>query len=430
MNRLILSIRSWLNKFARTGLDDTIPEEEAKIVMIHNYLCIISTFLLSPFPVIFWVLGLKEGFFLCAIGIVTIIQTYAMNYYKLFFASRIINLCIGILMFLLGTVFYGLNAGFIYGLMALLVLPILYFKSWMMRGITYGVLLLETLVVWAIFHASVPVFGEPSEALLLNLIFFFFCTILVISYFLGADWINRSYEENNKQLVDRLTVRNEELKNFSYTTSHDLKQPLRTILNFVKLFKRKKQDRLDQEEQMFLKFIEEASIRLNNLIEALLEHSVLGQQERFESFESDDLVSEVISDLNYLVEKSGTVISVGKLPQIHANRQEIGTVFQNLISNAIKFKKTASVPEIEIKSEPDPKFWKFVVKDNGIGIDQEIQGKIFQIFQKGHVNKNIKGTGIGLANCKKIVKLHDGNIWVDSTPNEGSTFYFTIKKNP
>ena len=430
MNRLFSSIRNWLNKFARTGLDSTIPEEEAKIVMIHNYLCVTSTLLLSPFPVIFWVLDLKEGFYLCAIGMVTIIQAYTMNYLQLFLASRIINLSIGVLMFLLGIVFYGFNAGFIYGLMALLVLPILYFKSWAMRGITYGVLMLETLIMCVLFYHNAPIYGEPSEAILLNLVFFFSCTILVISYFLGADWINRSYEENNKQLVQRLTTRNEELKNFSYSTSHDLKQPLRTILNFVTLFKKKKGDRLDEDERTFLNFIEEASIRLNSLIDALLEHSVLGQKELLESFESNDLVKEVISDLNYLVEKSNTTITIGKLPRIQANRQEVGAVFQNLISNAIKFRKPNLFPNIHIEAEVDPKFWKFLVRDNGQGIDKEIQDKIFQIFQKGHVNKNIKGTGIGLANCKKIVKLHDGNIWVESTPNEGSTFYFTIKKNP
>ncbi len=312
--------------------------------------------------------------------------------------------------------------------MAILVLPILYFRSISHRFIVYLLLLAELSVVWIIFRERIPIYYSPEGKVWLHGFLFFFCLILISTYFLSFDWISKTYEEKNRQLVLQLTQRNEELKNFSYSTSHDLKQPLRTILNFVNLFKLKKGERLDDEGLTYLNFIEEASSRLDHLIDALLKHSVLGQSEKPETFDCNVLIKEVLIDLDTMIKENNAQFSISSLPLITANRTEIAAVFQNLISNAIKFKKAGQPPFITIKALENNEFWQFKVQDNGIGIPEKLQEKIFQIFQKGHTNKDIEGSGIGLANCRKIIKLHAGDLWVESKANAGSTFFFTLKK--
>ena len=335
---------------------------------------------------------------------------------------------LGINSFILGIVFFGFDSGFQYGVLAIFVLPILYLKKPKDRLICYSIILVEMIITYVWFGHRIPVFYAPTEKLTLSLFLFLGSTGLVIAYFISSDWVNRTYEEKNLDLVKKLVVRNEELENFSYSTSHDLKQPLRTILNFVSLFKNKKAHRLDKEEQVFLNFIEESGLRLDALIDALLEHSVLGQSENLETFKSEHLVQEVIEDLHYMITENRASVEIGKLPSITANRQEIGTVFQNLISNAIKFKRPEQPPIIKVSATPNASHWTFKVEDNGAGIDEQVLEKIFLIFQRGHTNKHIQGTGIGLANCRKIVKMHYGEIWAENNPTFGSTFYFTLKR--
>lgn len=423
-----MPVKRLIHFLKNVGITDSLDEEEAKIVLFHNILALISIVLVLPFPFVFIWLNIYEGLYLCLVAGVLLFLAFFLNYIQAYVLSRLMKIFLAYNMFFLGVLFFGYNAGFLYGMMVSLVTPIMYVKYWRNRLIIYSLLIFESLLVLFFFNDAIPLFYEPENQYILNGILFLLTSLLLVSYFLCLDWINELFEEKNKILVEKITQRNEELKNFSYSTSHDLKQPLRTILNFIHLFTTRKQKNLDEEGLTFLNFVKDAAERLNSLIDALLQHSILGQSGEFEMVDCNLLVGEVIRDLNMMVQEHEAELRVGHLPVIMANRQEIGTVFQNLISNAIKFKKTNSIPRIEIEAKPNNQFWQFSVKDNGVGIDLGSQEKIFQIFQRGHVSKDIPGTGIGLANCKKIIKLHSGDIWVDSSPGEGAAFYFTIKR--
>ena len=418
----------FIKKCIYLGIDDSIPEDEVRGILIFNTLVFISIFLLAPFPAIFYFLKMPEGYILCYYGAFCLSISLILNYLQLFWFSKMINLTVAFHLFLMGIVFYGYYAGFQYGLLMLIGLPIIYFGKTSERLLIYSIMLGGGGLFMVIVHHQIPWFQITGYQFEFNLYLGLSCTILLIAYFLSFDWINRTYEQKNKVLLNQLTIRNEELQNFSYSTSHDLKQPLRTILNFIHLFNKKKGNRLDKEEETYLHFIEEAATRQNKLIDALLQHSVLGQTKKFESIDCRNLLDEVLMDLDVMISESNAQVKLGRLPKIVANRQEIGALFQNLITNAIKFRKENVDPQIEILANTQHHFWEFSVKDNGVGIPANLQKKIFQIFQKGHMNAKTKGMGIGLANCKKIVKLHSGEIWVDSIPNEGSTFSFTIKK--
>ena len=136
-----------------------------------------------------------------------------------------------------------------------------------------------------------------------------------------------------------------------------------------------------------------------------------------------------LHDLTNNIERSNAKVTFGELPQLYASGLHLRILFQNLIANALKFHKPGIPPEIHISAEQNKTHWLFCVSDNGIGMDNKYQDKIFTIFQRLHTKDAYEGTGIGLAHCKKIVQLHDGKIWFDSKPGEGTKFYFTISKN-
>ena len=410
------------------GIDERLSDDEVKKIKIHNQLSFVSASLLSIFPVLFLVLQMYEGMILCLFGSIPVILPYVLNYYRQFELSRLLSIIFGYNVFLIGIVFFGYDCGFAYGIFAVLVLPILYFHQTKYRLLIYIFLALETILILCFLHHHIPFFYEPEQKDLLNSILFVACAALVVSYFISADSTNNFYEKQNIQLVNKLTQRNEELKHLSYSTSHDLRQPLSTILNFVSLFNKKKSAHLDEEGKIFLNYIEKASTKLDHLIEGMLQHSLLGQSEATSNFDSNQLLEEIILELKDLIEKHYAIISIERLPILFGNPEEIKGVFRSLIRNAIKFRRADVAPIIHVHVKKTANYWLFSVVDNGIGIEEDLHHKIFQIFQKGHSNTSIKGEGIGLANCKKVIELHGGKIWVESTINKGSTFYFTLKE--
>jgi len=230
----------------------------------------------------------------------------------------------------------------------------------------------------------------------------------------------------SSKYVKKLEDKNKELEQFSYIASHDLQEPLRTITSFSDLLYSEYNDKLDDQAKQIFTFIKQATGRMSSLIKNLLDYSRIGQKEKFIDVDTNLILGTISIDLNSLIKNSNTIIKYKKLPIIEASPTEFRLLFQNLISNAIKFSKKGIDPIIEIKAKTMEHGWEFSVKDNGIGIPQEFQEKIFAIFQRLHLREEYEGTGIGLAHCRKIVHLHGGEIWVKSKPNEGSTFYFTI----
>lgn len=232
-----------------------------------------------------------------------------------------------------------------------------------------------------------------------------------------------------KYQVKVLEEKNKELEQIAYITSHDLQEPLKTLTNFTHLFTRQYKDQLDEQAQLYLKYIGEASKRMSLLIKHLLDYSRLGKVEDLEQVDCEKLIIDTLFDLQVLVETKKASIHYSNLPTIKGYSTQLRLVFQNLINNGIKFHKKDERPIININVRKINSNWEFSVKDNGIGIDPVFFNKIFLIFNRLHTENEYKGTGIGLAQCKKIIELHKGNIWVESTPNEGTCVYFTIPCN-
>ena len=167
---------------------------------------------------------------------------------------------------------------------------------------------------------------------------------------------------------------------------------------------------------------------MSALIHDLLEYSRLGQKAEMSEVDSAEVLKNTLQNIESLIHESGAEIDVGALPRLRANESMLLLLFQNLICNAIKFQKKDVKPRIRIRATEEGSFWKFSFEDNGIGIEEEQAEKIFIIFQRLHSRAEYEGTGIGLAQCRKIVELHGGRIWIESKPGEGTTFFFTMKK--
>jgi len=227
---------------------------------------------------------------------------------------------------------------------------------------------------------------------------------------------------------NQLRSKNKELEQFLYIASHDLQEPIRTISNFNALLERKYSTGFDEDGRKILGFISQACNHMVELIKGLLEYGRIGQGKTVSNIDCNEILDAIKNDLSVAISDSNATISSEILPILKGYKVELRLLFQNLVSNAIKFRKTDQAPVIHISAEDNYKYWEFSIKDNGIGIDPKYKDKIFQIFQRLHLASEYSGSGIGLAHCAKIVELHGGKIWVDSIPGEGSTFHFTISK--
>lgn len=240
------------------------------------------------------------------------------------------------------------------------------------------------------------------------------------------DITERKIQENIIKKQIELEIRNKELEQFAYLASHDLQEPLRTVSNYVKVFEEDYLPMLDSTAKKYLTSVNNATTRMSVLIKSLLEFSQLGRNKNLVEVDCKKMITTVVEDLADMIKNSGAVISISEMPKLFVYETEMRQLFQNLITNAIKFRKKDTVPKINIRSERINNKWQFTVSDNGIGVDKAHFVKLFEIFQRLHTNEEYEGSGIGLANCKKIVQLHEGEIWVESTLGEGASFIFTI----
>jgi PAS domain S-box-containing protein len=237
-------------------------------------------------------------------------------------------------------------------------------------------------------------------------------------------------ELNNrlKKRADELVDSNVELERFAYVASHDLQEPLRMITSFLQLFRKRYEGRIDETADQYIHFAVDGAERMKTLIMDLLEYSRVGSNaEVFQEINISELLV-ALKDVFYKTcEEIGATIHIGEMPVVKANKTQLFQLFQNLVSNALKYHGD-QVPEISIHYEENDNEYIFEVKDNGIGIDPSFHEKIFVIFQRLHSRTEYSGTGIGLAICKKIVERHGGKIWVSSELGKGSSFFFSISK--
>ena len=240
---------------------------------------------------------------------------------------------------------------------------------------------------------------------------------------------NETLRTKNEQIKfqnEQLANSNKELKQFAYIASHDLKEPLRMIGAYTSLLQRRYSKKLDEGAQEFMGFITDATRRMNNLLDDLLTYSKVGTQElQKEPVKMCEVVEASLANLQLKIKQKHAKVNLSDLPEVEVSRIQMGQLYQNLISNAIKFSDKDS-PEIWIDAEKNGKAYIFSVRDNGIGIAAEHKERIFEMFSRLHTRQEYEGTGIGLATCKKIVEQHSGRIWVESEKDKGSTFYFSI----
>ena len=219
---------------------------------------------------------------------------------------------------------------------------------------------------------------------------------------------------------------NEELGQFAYAASHDLQEPLRTVTSYVQLLQRRYAQTLEAPASDLLSEIVQGTRRMQELVRDLLAYSqAQGSHLVLRPADSKQVLQNVLANLRSAVDESGAVIEYEELPVLHVDAGRLAQVFQNLIGNAIKYRRSVEVPYIRISAREGEGEWVFSVVDNGMGFTSADAAKIFGVFKRLH-GPNIPGTGIGLAICKKIVEAHEGRIWAESTPGVGSTFSFSI----
>jgi PAS domain S-box-containing protein len=232
------------------------------------------------------------------------------------------------------------------------------------------------------------------------------------------------------QQAEELKLINNELQQFAYVASHDLQEPLRTVTSYMQLVEKRYKDKLDPEGEEFIRYAVDGAARMHMLIRDLLTYSRVGTQAMpFEKIDSQSILDTTLDNLHRSIQQAKATVKIhNNMPLIEADPLQMSLLFQNLISNAIKF-KGSETPVINIKCEDAETQWRFSVEDNGIGIEKQYADRVFVIFQRLHTRQKYPGSGIGLAVCKKIVERHGGKIWMEpNTAGEGTTFYFTIAK--
>lgn len=243
----------------------------------------------------------------------------------------------------------------------------------------------------------------------------------------GRDITGKKKAESElRKQKEELLRSNADLEQFAYVASHDLQEPLRMVTSYVQLLERRYKGKLDPTADEFIHFAVDGATRMSLLINDLLDFSRVGRRGgKFSLFNAEEPLKRALYNLRTVIAESSAEITYDPLPDVFAGATEISQVFQNLISNALKF-HGIQPPKIHISARRRLEDWVFAVQDNGIGIDPQFYDRIFIIFQRLHKRNEYPGTGIGLAICKKIINMHGGKIWVESKPAEGSTFFFSI----
>jgi signal transduction histidine kinase/DNA-binding LacI/PurR family transcriptional regulator len=298
-------------------------------------------------------------------------------------------------------------------------LPSLMIRPLVMRDIHFGFIVMAMNAEhWALLANTFETFPEQIGLALYRVL------------------LQNRIEQSNKKLERRadelaeanahLEEANSQLEQFAYFASHDLQEPLRMVTSYLQLLRKRYSDRLDDDAHDFITYAIDGAIRMKQLISDLLIYSrVTTHNQPLELTNCEDLLARVLSDLKIAIEEGDALITHDPLPLVLADGAQLMGVFQNLISNAIKFRADRQ-PHIHISAEEGEDEWVFSVQDNGIGIEPEYFERIFVVFTRLHTQAKYPGTGIGLAICKKVVERHGGRIWIESQPGEGTTFFFTL----
>ena len=236
-------------------------------------------------------------------------------------------------------------------------------------------------------------------------------------------------EEDLRKSMENLARSNKELDQFASVASHDLQSPLRTVAGFVELLGERYKGKLDEKADEYIARAVNGAKRMSVLIHDLYVYSRIGTEgKRFSAVNMGTLLKGAVDNLKEIIDENKAVITCDELPEVEGDDTQLIQLFQNLIGNAVKFRRKDASPNIRISAERKQGEWVFGVHDNGIGIEPRHYERIFDIFQRLHTSDEYPGTGLGLALCKKIMERHGGRIWIESRPGEGSSFYFSITR--
>lgn len=267
--------------------------------------------------------------------------------------------------------------------------------------------------------------SEEETSFLQTLISNFSAALERQNYVESLKNLNTQLNESNH----RLEISNKELEQFAYVASHDLQEPLRMITSFLTQIEKKYGDQLDERGRKYIFYAVDGAKRMRTIILDLLEYSRAGRDNgKFEAVDLNESVKEVCSLLDNIIHENNAEVYYSNLPTIYAPKSQLRQIFQNIISNALKYHRREIPPIVNVSVVDQDGFWKIAIQDNGIGLEAQYAEKIFIIFQRLHGKEEYSGTGIGLAICKKIVDNWGGEIWVESNKEAGSTFYFTLPK--
>ena len=291
-------------------------------------------------------------------------------------------------------------------------------------GLTH---LIDAMLFW------VPVYRVSALVRFLTGVVSIATVLALFRYFDVAVGLRTSKEYDRElsfrqQAVQELSRSNEELQQFAYVASHDLKSPLKTISNYLTLLESKYGPELPNDAQKLVTTSTKAAHRMQALIDDLLTFSHVGTNVAFTQVDLNQVVAEILEEQQVEIRASQATVTVAPLPTLTAHYTDLKQVFQNLISNSLKYRKSDTAPHVVIQAIDQPNQFCFAIKDNGIGIDPQYFDRVIQIFQRLHGRHDYSGTGIGLATCKKVVAIYGGQIWIESAVGEGTTFYFTIPK--
>jgi signal transduction histidine kinase len=236
----------------------------------------------------------------------------------------------------------------------------------------------------------------------------------------------RKLREDHRQAQEELARSNRDLEQFAYVASHDLQEPLRMVATYTQLLAERYKGKLDSDADKYMHYAVDGALRMQKLVQDLLAFSRVGRQGMaLENTDSNAVLQVALLNLEAAIQEGGAIVEHAQLPAVVADGSQLVQVFQNLIGNAIKF-HGSEPPLIQVAARVKGKEWVFSVADNGIGIAPENVDNVFVIFRRLHTRAEYSGNGIGLSICKKIVEQHGGRIWIESKPDHGSIFYFTI----
>lgn len=426
---------NFLKRITNLGIKEEHNLSEKKRIKLLNRIVLLFSTLVTIKLIQEVLVADLTGFIVTAAITTAFLLTLVLHYFNKTVFAKVYFTAMMILAVMAVNMLFGSAVGSEFGLFPIIVAIIIFFEHQTVRILWVAFFLLcfgiSMLFLW--YNEPLLIHNLSPSTYYYMFIFCAGAVFLASSFFINE---NQNYESQMTELLNRLKTQNEgletankELERFAFVASHDLKTPLRNINSFLNLIQRKIKRGQTEEITEYLEFATLNAKRMYNLIEDILEFSRF-TNDRDISFQNEDLnevVGIAISNIEDMIQSKNAVINCDELPTVYSNKTQMVSLFQNIISNGIKYNES-DVPTIDITCKNSDKVCTILIKDNGIGIEKEYQEKIFEMFYRLHNQGEYEGSGIGLSSCKKIVMYHDGEITLNSELNQGTTFSIILPK--